>query len=307
MKKMKNKKLLSWIAAILLWPAADVFSQDEKPTPELVLGLHYYALYNQPPYVKVNTRVKLDRRTFKPAPGITVKVYLGEENNDRLMGQVITDTRGLGKIFIPATLKEVWDSADTHTFLAFAEAKKPYDAAEAELTITKARLTIDTLNEDDSRYVAIRLEEKQKGTWVPVKDAELKAAVKRLGGDLNIGEEETYTTDEAGEVKAEFQRDSLPGDPQGNIILIAKTEDHENYGNLSAETTVKWGAPFTYHSTFNERSLFATRDKAPGWLLFLAYLIIGIVWGTLIYIVILILKIRRLGRQPAQKEKTIPV
>jgi len=121
--------------------------------------------------------------------------------------------------------------------------------------------------------------------------------IKRMGGDLTIGDEANYTTDSSGTVTAEFKRDSIPGDANGNIVLIAKVEDNDNYGNLSVEKTAKWGAPLTYHSTLYERSLFATRDKAPIWLLFMAYFIIGIVWGTLIYLVFQIFKIKKLGKQ----------
>jgi hypothetical protein len=299
MKKKKNKKGF-WLLVFLMYlPWLPAAAQDAPAAPELVLDLGYYAINNLPPYVKVNTRIKLDRKKFEPAAGITVKVYLGEENEDALLGTVVTDTKGYGKLFIPASLKEAWDKADSHTFLGMAEEKEPYEAAEAELTITKARIKIDTLQEDDTRYVLITVEEKNQGSWAPVKDVELKAAVKRLAGDLNIGEDDTYTTDDAGEVKAEFLRDSLPGDEKGNIVLVAKMDDHENYGNLSAEITARWGAPFTYSSRFHERTLFATRDKTPGWLLFLAYFIVSIVWGTLIYIVVLIFKIRKLGRQAA--------
>jgi len=121
--------------------------------------------------------------------------------------------------------------------------------------------------------------------------------IKRLGGNLTVGDEPTYTTDSSGTVAAEFKRDSIPGDANGDIVLIANVEDNDNYGNLSVEKTAKWGAPLTYDSTFNDRSLFGTRDKAPIWLLLMAYLIIGIVWGTLAYLVFQIFKIKKLGRR----------
>ncbi|MEK7199532.1 MAG: hypothetical protein AAB212_06395 [Bacteroidota bacterium] len=53
--------------------------------------------------------------------------------------------------------------------------------------------------------------------------------------------------------------------------------------------------PFTPVNTFDERTLFATRDKAPLWLLFLAGSIVVSVWSVIIYLVRQIIKIRKIG------------
>ena len=76
---------------------------------------------------------------------------------------------------------------------------------------------------------------------LPAKDVELKIGIRRLGGDLKIGDEETYTTDSLGQVAGEFKCDSLPGDKKNNLTLIAKVEDNDSYGNLSVDKTVPWG------------------------------------------------------------------
>ena len=40
----------------------------------------------------------------------------------------------------------------------------------------------------------------ENDSWLPVKDVDVKIGVRRLGGDLKIGDEETYTTDSFGQV-----------------------------------------------------------------------------------------------------------
>jgi len=99
----------------------------------------------------------------------------------------------------------------------------------------------------------------------------MKVAVKRLGGDLVVSEEETYTTDSLGMIEAEFGRDSLPGDEKGNLILVAKIDENEELGNLAVEKTVPWGIAMKTTNDFDQRSLWATGNKAPVWLLFMAY------------------------------------
>ena len=297
MKKRNNNKIALILGALIL-SSLFVFAQDSaSTTPELMLDIKYNLKNNQAPYILVHSKTKLEKKKFQSVPDISVNVYLDKQSDNNLIGKLTTNNNGDGAVYIPTSLKTKWDSSETHTFLAYSEAKKPYAEANAELKITKARISIDTANEDGTRNVVVKFEALNGGKWTPVKDVELKASVKRLGGDLDINDKASFTTDSLGEVKGEFKRDSIPGDANGNIVLVAKVEDNDTYGNLSIEKTVKWGAPFKYISTFNERSLFATRDKAPVWLLFLAFLVATIVWGTLIYLVILILKIRKIGRQ----------
>ena len=110
--------------------------------------------------------------------------------------------------------------------------------------------------------------------------------------------EEGYTTDSLGQINAEFKVDSLPAvDAKGNIIIVAKTEDNELFGNVSMEKTIPWGKYYTTESNFGKRSLWATRDRTPLWLLFMAYSIIAIVWGVIIYLIVQIIKIKNLSKE----------
>lgn len=49
---------------------------------------------------------------------------------------------------------------------------------------------------------------------------ELKVGIQRLGGLLSAGEEETYTTDTTGSVSVDLNKEHLPGDESGNIVLV---------------------------------------------------------------------------------------
>jgi len=70
------------------------------------------------------------------------------------------------------------------------------------------------------------------------------------------------------------------------------------FGNLETTIQVPWGKSSHYiNSHFEARSLWARGDKVPIWLAILAYSIIFSVWATLIYLIIQVLKIRRIGVQ----------
>ncbi len=293
MKLLKLNSIFLVVLALLLSSAA--ISQDSvAKTP--VLNLRYFSSENKIPYLLVQARWKAGKK-YQPAKGITVKLYLDSTSDAFALNEkVVTGESGEAIAILPPALQTKWDASPKHKFMAEATGNKEFDGMSADVEITKAKLEIDTSTDADTKTVSTTVTALQNGKWVPVKGVEMKIGIKRLGGNLKIGDDDTYTTDSTGKISAQFKRVSLPGDEKGNLVLVAQVEDNDQFGNLTVEKTVPWGAKLKIVNTFNQRSLFATRNKTPGWLLFMAYLIIGIVWGTLLYLVSRLVKIKKLGR-----------
>ena len=89
----------------------------------------------------------------------------------------------------------------------------------------------------------------------------------------------------------------MPGDAKGNIILVASVEDNDTYGNLAVETAAPWGKIVKAEAHFWQRTLWSTGNRAPAWLIIIALAIIVGVWGTLIFLLMQFIKIRRMGKQ----------
>ena len=287
MNTIKNK----YIGVILLsFFSIASFAQDAKN--DLMLSMGYYNNNNLTQYIVAHAKTKIDGK-FQMVPDVTVKFYI---NNDsaatNLLGTAVTNDKGDAVLMMPPSAKAEWMKSAKHTFAIVSTASKLYDEAKATVDVSKAKLKIDTT--DDKKLIVTLLELKDTA-WVPVKAVDLKVAIKRLDGDLNVNETATYTTDSTGTITAEFKRDSLPGDKEGNLTLIAKVEDNDIYGNLTAERVVKWGSKFQYVSQFDKRTLFARRGHSPWWLELLAYAIVVSVWGVLIYLIGQIRKIKKLG------------
>jgi hypothetical protein len=269
----------------------NAFAQEKK---SLSVALSFCTLNNNIPYVAINARAKIDGK-LRAVPGITFKVFLDKDSNGNglgLIGSATTNEQGKVALAIPPALSALWTAKPNHDFIATSAATKEFEESSTEISNTKSRLLIDTT---DGRTVTATFSEFKDGAWVPMKDVEVKLAVKRQGGDLKIGEEETYTTDSLGQVSGEYKRDSLPGDAKGNIILIAKIEDNETYGSLRVEKNVNWGKPFVYDNNFFHRALWATRFHSPLWLVVIAYSIIAGVWGTVIYLIFIMIRIKKAG------------
>ena len=298
MKLLKHKPGL--ILMSLLLAVINCFAQDSANTEkkELQLSVVYYQPKDNIPYLLVTTKTKVDRK-FIGVKDLKVNVYLNTATDSNLIQSFQSNETGQEKIYIPASFKAIWDQASSFIFIAIAGANKDFAETKGEAQVTKAKIEIDTSRTEETKNVTVSVKQLQNGDWVPAKDVELKIAVKRSLGNLPIGDEETYTTDSTGSVTAEFKRDSLSGDNKGNFILVARTEDNENFGNLFAEKSVNWGRPPVFDDSFNHRSLWATRTKTPIWLLGLAYSIIAGVWGTIIYLIFQMIRIRRLGKSVA--------
>jgi len=263
-----------------------------------VLSVRYFLPENKVPYIDISTKKKIGRKS-EPLKGIPVNVYFNEALEKNLLGKIITGINGEGWVALPAFFKATWDSLNEFKFVAVSDPSPGVESLTGDVTIKKAILVIDTTSSEGTRTVTAQLKEKKGNEWVPVKEIEMKVGVNRMDGSiLSAGDEETYTADSTGTATVEFKRDSLPGDQKGNIVLVAKVEDNESYGNLVVEKSVPWGVSFTPEKNFfDQRTLWTTRFKTPFWLLFMAYSIVIGVWGTLFYLVFQIVKIKKMGRE----------
>jgi hypothetical protein len=301
MHKIKSFFLLS---LCFLVSGNFVMAQKDSTKPEISVNIHHFVVNNSFQYLIIETKMKIDGR-WKPLKDQVLQLYLDSNKAENLITKVQTDSDGKAKAIIPPGLKSIWDAnSSTHKFIAVTEGTFKEEETITESEITKAKILIDTSNSDGTRTVNVQVLKFENDNWVPAKDVDVKIGINRLGGNLKIGDEETYTTDSMGRVAGEFKRDSLPGDKKGNLILVAKVEDNDQFGSLSIEKTVPWGLYVKPVSNFGERALWAARGKAPVWLMFMAYSIIAAVWGVIVYLIIQIIKISKLGKEEVtQKEK----
>lgn len=278
-------------AAILLLSLTTAFAKEKSA---LNVKLAYNVVDNNFSYLTLAAKTKVDGK-LQPVEGLTFKLYLDKDSSGNglgLIGKVKTNEIGKTTASIPPSLQQIWNANPNHTFIAISDATNEYEESNTEITANKAMITIDT-SEDKS--VVATVSEFVNGAWVPVKDVEMKLGVKRECSDLPIGDEATYTTDSLGKVTGEFKKEGLPGNELGAIVLVAKVEDNDTYGNLRVETTVRWGKPFKVEGNFFHRALWATRFHSPIWLVVMAYGIIGGVWGTVIYLILIMIRIKKAG------------
>jgi hypothetical protein len=307
MKVYKNPKLIIILLFLFGITINKINAQDSTAANPTVLSLRYFLSENKIPYVYVDVSTKKKvGRIFEPLKGIPVNVYFNEQGEKNLLGKVITDKNGKGRVALSPSFKAAWDSIDEFKFVALSDSSVGMVSLSGDLTIKKAILVIDTTSADGARTVTAQLKEKKGNDWVAVKEIEMKLGIKRMLGNLTVGDAETYTSDSSGIASADFKRDSMPGDEKGNLTLVARVEDNDTYGNLVKEKIVPWGKSVKPDTGFFEqRTLWSTRFMAPFWLLFIAYSVgIGI-WCVIFYLIWQLLKIKKMGKEYDSKLSTL--
>jgi hypothetical protein len=291
--KLLNKILSGSLFLAFLLPACQVFSQAADKG-SLSIAVNYHVANNTIPSLMVKVKTKVNGR-FQNVPGIGLSLFLDKDTSLNLIGKVLTDEHGEAYANIPSSLSKQWKTSVKHTFIAAFRGNTKYDSTSGDFTASRAKILIDTVS---GRSIVATVLEKKDSTWTPVKGVDVVMAIRRMGGDLNVNDTPTFSTDSTGKASADFKRDSIPGDSKGNIILVAKVVDNDQYGNLSIEKIVPWGAKFVARNEdFNARTLFATRAKAPVWLMFMATGITLAVWVVLVLLVLNIFRIKKLSQE----------
>jgi hypothetical protein len=288
--KLLNKILVGSLSISFVLSSYVGFSQS-APKGNLSISINYFISNNKIPSLLVKVKTKVNGR-FQNVGGIGIKLFLDKDSTGTFIGEVATNEKGEASIYIPPSVKTEWGTTLKHTFLATFVGNKKYEPANADLTVAKAKILIDT----SDKTVTATVFEMKDNAWVPVKGVDVVLAVRRLDSDLPINETPAFVTDSTGKASGDFKRANIPGDTKGNITLVAKIVDNDQYGNLSIEKTVPWGAKFIPVNTFDKRTLFATRGKAPVWLILISTSIIIAVWGILIMLVFNLFKIKNLGK-----------
>jgi hypothetical protein len=146
-----------------------------------------------------------------------------------------------------------------------------------------------TFEKADSLYVCKALVTSE---GIPVSEVPVNLSVKRLFSNLPIGD--AVATDSTGVATFEVPQD-IPS-PNGKLIIFANIVDDENYMNTETSGIVDWGTVVVNDNSYVEdRSISAGRDKAPIYFITVSLLIILLIWGTLVYAVLQVFKIKRLG------------
>lgn len=289
-------------AMTLLCAATPAVAQSNSDTTgtaraEASIELKYTEANNKTKILEAAVKTKTGG-SWKGVEGVEVHFYRNEAVPEKLLGKAASNKKGVATLILPEGEEKYASPAHEYTYVAAIENSDRAEDSQEEITVAESDFDMTLEEEDSVRQVHISLTETgPDGRKIPVKDVEVSLFVKRLFGLLPISDD-PETTDENGEAVADFPTD-LPGDTAGNLIIVAKVEDHDRFGNLEFSRKINWGKPLVIDPERDKRQLWSSRANAPLYLIVIVNSMLIGIWGVIFYILFQAYKISRLGRNKA--------
>ena len=209
-----------------------------------------------------------------------------------ILGKAKTDQEG-NAVFKVASAGLPADKDEMVSYSAKFTASDKYPAAEASFTAKPAKIRLFFTIEDSLRVLKVTAIQKNgKGDEVAIPKETVLIYIPRLFSLLKIGE---ITLDENGAGTFEFPKE-IVGDTLGNLIVIAKIEENDKFGNVQGQNMINWGVHKQYYKAeVPSRELWT--PIAPLWMIITLIIMLAGVWAHYIYAVYELVMIKRLSKK----------
>jgi len=228
--------------------------------------------------------------------GMDVEFFYSKMDSLISLGQITTNQDGEAIISMSYT-PVLFSSTDRRVeFKAEFKGNDEYYETEVSLEIQDAILRMTPEIIDSVSTLSFQLTTwDEEGEEIGVEDGEIYIFVPRLFGLLPTGD---AWTDEDGQDAVKFPTD-IPGGNLGELMIIAKIEDHESFGNLETSQMTSWGVPPSENEG-EVRALWSS--KPPLWMIVTFVILMSAVWLHYLYILI---KLRQINTDGKNEEKLI--
>ena len=233
--------------------------------------------------LKASMRTKFKGSSIR-LPHLKVKFVEVSDTSEKELGYVITDRLGVALFnYKSDSIKANKDGKVK--FKAIFDGNKSMEPADAEVYIKRGSLTLEPVKGDSGYSATLKLVDLATGN--PIPDATVSLYVKRSFFPMKIGEGKTEAD---GTVSIEVPK-NIKGDVTGNITLIARLDENENYGSLESAVTKAWGIPVSDVDQELPRALWSSHP--PTWMLVTFIVLMTTVWGHYIVIVYELFRLRK--------------
>jgi hypothetical protein len=294
MKSYKKISLVVFLIA-LVFNQNDLIGQEKKDSVVEVtpnLSLVYMSNSNDTVILTANIYVRRETGSFA-LENAEIGFTISNGKEIKNLGIVKAGYDGIATMKIPVKSGLLKDKDGKTTYTADFSGKGDYLAVSATITVKLAQIQLTFSKEDSIHTIHIKVTQKEGNDEIkPVPSETVGIYVPRMLSDLKIGE---IALDENGMGSLEFTG-GLVGDSLGNLIVIAKIEENDNYGNVKGQSTVSWGIPKQYFLAERPARELWT-PIAPVWMIVTLIVMLAGVWGHYIFAVIQLVIIKRHSKQ----------
>jgi Ni/Fe-hydrogenase subunit HybB-like protein len=294
MKQLKREKKAVVSVIILVCCAASLSVRAQEPVKSR-LKLEF-ANKSGMRSLSVRITARIDDKTA-PLPDLKIRFYALADTAKELLGEMVTSEEGRASVEIPCGKTISKDKEGKSHYLVSFSGTREYMPAESEVSIRDVVMQMTFFQKDSTKLIRVQaMEIGSKGDTIPVEGPKITFYVPRTFSNLKIGEGPVKN----GQAELDFPV-TLPGDSIGDLPVIARFEDNEDYGNAEVSATINWGKPLPPMSA-THRGLGDV--DAPLWMVYTLIILLSLVWFHYLYAVITVFRIRYLGKK-AETEATL--
>lgn len=286
MKSVVFGKLATLLFMALYTPiGSSAYSQEDKIGARLTV--EYVKVVDENSFLKISAIFRGDDG-FEPCQNLNFTIYKVEidEEDDELtaevkIGEAKTNYDGKATFILPKAL-----ISPTNDFIVRIEDSKIYEDNEETITVANANMEASVVEIDSIYHIRARLFTIDDE---PIAEQDIKVGLKRLFGNLAMGEDDVYTTDENGEILVAIN-ERYPG-VDGKLTFEITLSDSDEFGTVIANVVSGLGVPIVDTSTFDQRTMWSPPSKTPLFLWIVPNIILVGIWSVLVLLVINLLKI----------------
>ncbi|MFC2123334.1 hypothetical protein ACFLU5_00875 [Bacteroidota bacterium] len=248
---------------------------------------HQFAEYAE---IRVNVTARIDRKR-QPVPGVSLDIYSITDTSDVFIGSLPTDDGGSAILEIDKEIKYFKNPAGEKEFLVRFDGDDRYKSGSNKVRVRDALLAIDFIEVDSVKTIlATAYEINIDGEKTPIENEDIYFYTPGSFSLLNLGEEEL----EDGQCMINFPV-TLPGDSVGNVTIIARIEDSDDFGSVEIQKIKDWGTPRIPVIIESRRGLGDT--DAPLWMVYTLIVLLSVVWFHYMYILYVVYLIKKDGKK----------
>jgi hypothetical protein len=271
------------------------FSQENNDSvAEVTPNLSLIYMSNSDDTIILTSNISVRRETGNfGLENAEIGFSLSNGTETKNLGIVKTGYDGAAIFKVPVKSGLLKDKEGKTTYTAEFSGKGKYLSTSSSVTIKLAQIQLTFSKEDSIHTIHVKATQTEGNNEIkPIPNETVIVYVPRMLSDLKIGE---VTLDANGMGSLEFTG-RIVGDSLGNLVVIAKIEENDNFGNVQGKSTVSWGIPKQYFLAERPARELWT-PIAPVWMIVTLIVMLLGVWGHYIYAVIQLIIIKRHSKQ----------
>ncbi|WP_370477782.1 hypothetical protein [Tamlana flava] len=285
--RLKHPLVFFVFIGIFLATGQRAFYAQNTKKHTVRLKMDYTKIMDSVSYLYIKAFSRVDRENID-VPNIDLTVYNEIDNETIELGSVKTNVSGECKFVLKNFNTITSDSSSNFNLQVKFNGNELYKKASKSISFRDASIETNLITKDSVNYVRAILKDSE--TDSVLSDQLVQVQVQRLFKPLKIGKEFNMT-DENGTILVPVDSD-IPG-INGQLIIEVILADNDDYGTVKALVNAPIGTPIIEESTFDNRTMWSTRNKTPLFLLIFPNLLIFGIWGIIVYLLVNLFKISK--------------